>query len=48
MFRAMRVKVVTLHRERLGRYVLPVDLAPGEFTLLDVTELAGSPAISSG
>ena len=39
MFRALRATVVTLHRERLGSYLLPGDLAPGELVALDATEL---------
>jgi 16S rRNA pseudouridine516 synthase len=39
MFRALRTKVVTLHRERLGDYLLPTDLASGELVALDTAEL---------
>lgn len=39
MFRALRATVVTLHRERLGSYLLPQDLAPGQIVALDVAEL---------
>ncbi len=39
MFRALRTKVVTLHRERIGGYVLPPDLAPGAVAPLDPTAL---------
>jgi 16S rRNA pseudouridine516 synthase len=39
MFRALGAKVVTLHRERLGHYQLPSELAPGQFVEIDAMEL---------
>jgi len=39
MFRSMRATVVTLHRERIGRYALPPDLAPGQLAKLEVADL---------
>ncbi len=39
MFRAMRTRVVTLHRERIGSYVLPPSLGVGELVALDASML---------
>ena len=38
MFRAVRVNVVTLHRERIGGYWLPPTLLPGEFCRLTASD----------
>jgi 16S rRNA pseudouridine516 synthase len=39
MFRTLGAGVVTLHRERLGGYVLPTDLGAGLFAVLDEAAL---------
>lgn len=45
MFRAMGASVVTLHRDRLGPYSLPRDLAPGQLVEISVAELGLRPAL---
>ena len=40
MFAAVGNHVETLHRERMGGLVLPIDLAPGQWRLLTPDEIA--------
>jgi len=39
MFERLGVQVVDLHRDRVGDYDLPRDLAPGDFLTLDEVDL---------